>query len=245
MPRFRLTLEYEGTPFVGWQRQDNGPSVQAAVENAIHRFCGEPAIVVGAGRTDAGVHALGQVAHVDLASDPSPRTLRDAINFHLRPAPIAVLDATSTSEDFHARFSAIERSYRYRIVNRPAPPVLNSGRVWWIRAPLDVSIMNDAALRFVGQHDFTTFRSSMCQSPSAVKTLTELTIRRQGDDVIIDARARSFLHNQVRILVGTLRLVGEHRWSVDRVIAALAARDRKAGGPTAPPQGLFLISVRY
>jgi pseudouridylate synthase I len=245
MPRYRLTVEYDGSPFVGWQRQENGPSVQGAIEAAIARFCGAPVTVTAAGRTDAGVHALGQVIHVDLIRPVAPNTLRDATNFHLRPAPVAVLTADEVANDFHARFSATERRYRYRIVNRPAPPILERGRAWWARSPLDVAAMAEAAASLVGHHDFTTFRSSMCQAASPVKTLDQLNVLRVGDEVVIEARARSFLHNQVRILVGTLRLVGDHRWPAERVATALAARDRRAGGPTAPPDGLYLVGVGY
>lgn len=245
MPRYRLTVEYDGCPFVGWQRQENGPSVQAALEDAIAGFCGERTTVMAAGRTDAGVHALGQVVHLDLTRDVAATTLRDAVNFHLRPAPVAVLDAAPVDERFHARFSAIERRYRYRIVNRPAPPVLERGRVWWVRSPLDVAAMNEAAARLIGHHDFTTFRSTLCQSASPVKTLDHLGVVRSGDEVVIEARARSFLHNQVRILAGTLRRVGEGKWTPDKVAAALAACDRTAGGPTAPPDGLYLVGVGY
>lgn len=245
MPRYRLTVEYDGSPFVGWQRQDNGPSVQAAVEEAIARFCGERVAIVAAGRTDAGVHALGQVVHVDLSRAVATATLRDAVNFHLRPAPVAVVDAAAVTDDFHARFSATERFYRYRILNRPAPPVLQRGRAWWVRPPLDAAAMAEAAASLVGHHDFTTFRSTLCQAMSPVKTLDHLSVDRIGDEVVIEARARSFLHNQVRILAGTLRLVGDRRWPVERVAEALAARDRRAGGPTAPAEGLCLVRVDY
>ncbi|QNT70649.1 tRNA pseudouridine(38-40) synthase TruA [Defluviicoccus vanus] len=245
MPRYRLTVEYDGSPFVGWQRQDNGPSVQAALEAAVARFCGERPAIVAAGRTDAGVHAWGQVAHLDLVRPVATATLRDAVNFHLRPAPVAVIDAAEVSPDFHARFSATERCYRYRILNRMAPPAIRRGRVWWVRAALDLGAMAEAASILEGAHDFTTFRSTMCHAPSPEKTLDRLRVERRDDEVLIEARARSFLHNQVRILVGTLRLVGEHRWPVEQVGIALAARNRAAGGPTAPPDGLYLVSVRY
>jgi tRNA pseudouridine38-40 synthase len=245
MPRYRLTIEYDGGPFVGWQRQDNGPSVQQALEQAIARFCGETVAVHGAGRTDAGVHALGQVAHVDLGGDHAPETVRNAVNFHLRPAPVAVLDAAVVPSDFHARFSAIGREYLYRILNRAAPAVLERGRVWQVAAPLDVAAMAAAAAVLVGRHDFTSFRSVMCQAESALKTLDALTVERSGDEVRIEARARSFLHNQVRIIAGTLKRVGEGRWSLADVEAALAARNRDRAGPTAPPEGLTLVAVRY
>jgi tRNA pseudouridine38-40 synthase len=245
MPRYRLTIEYDGGPFVGWQRQDNGPSVQQALEQAIARFCGETVVVHGAGRTDAGVHALGQVAHVDLGSGHPPETVRNAVNFHLRPAPVAVLAAEVVDSEFHARFSAIGREYLYRILNRAAPPVLERGRVWWVPAPLDADAMAAAAAVLVGRHDFTSFRSVMCQADSALKTLDALEVQRAGDEVRIQARARSFLHNQVRIIAGTLKRVGEGRWSVADVEAALAARNRDRAGPTAPPEGLTLVAVRY
>lgn len=245
MPRYRLTIEYDGGPFVGWQRQDNGPSVQQALEQAIARFCGETVVVHGAGRTDAGVHALGQVAHVDLSDHHPPETVRSAVNFHLRPAPVAVLDAAVVAGDFHARFSAIGRDYLYRILNRPSPAVLERGRVWQVAAPLDVAAMAAAAAVLVGRHDFTSFRSALCQAGSALKTLDALTVTRLGDEVRIAARARSFLHNQVRIIAGTLKRVGEGRWSSADVEAALAARNRDRAGPTAPPEGLYLVAVRY
>jgi tRNA pseudouridine38-40 synthase len=243
--RFKLTLEYDGGGFVGWQRQANGPSVQAALEAAVLAFCGETVEVVGAGRTDAGVHAAGQVAHLDLTRDCRPDTVRDALNFHLKPAPVSVLAAEPAPPDFHARFSAIRRRYRYRIVNRRAPLALERGRAWLVSAPLDAAAMQDAAARLVGRHDFTSFRATQCQAASPVKTLDRLTVTRSGDGIEIAAEARSFLHHQVRNMVGTLRLVGEGRWTADDVTAALAARDRAAAGPTAPADGLFLVGVDY
>jgi tRNA pseudouridine38-40 synthase len=245
MPRYRLTLEYDGGPFVGWQRQDNGPSVQQAVEAAIRRLTGSVATVVGAGRTDAGVHALGQVAHVDLPRPYEPTTIRDAVNFHLKPAPVSVLAAAAVDDDFHARFSARRRRYRYLIVNRPAPPAIDAGRTWWIRAKLDLSGMAAAASLLVGRHDFTSFRSSLCQAASATKTLDSLTVEADGDMIRIEAAARSFLHNQVRIIVGSLRRVGDGGWPVERIADVLAARDRRAAGPTAPACGLYLVGVDY
>lgn len=245
MPRFRLTVEYDGAPFVGWQRQDNGPSVQQALEDAVFGFCGERVLVYGAGRTDTGVHALGQVAHLDLQREATAKTLREALNFHLRPKPVAVIDAAPTAPDFHARFSATARVYRYRILNRPAPPVLDHGRVWWIPRPLDVTAMVEAGCRLVGRHDFTTFRSIACGADDPVKTLSNLILESVGEEIRIEAMARSFLHNQVRIMVGTLSLVGLGRWSPDDITKALDARDRTRGGPTAPPQGLYLLQVRY
>jgi tRNA pseudouridine38-40 synthase len=245
MPRYRLTLEYDGRAFVGWQRQDNGPSVQAAVEAAIVGFCGEAATVHAAGRTDSGVHALGQVAHVDLAKDAPTDTVRDALNAHLRPAPVAVLDAAIVGDDFHARFSAIERRYLYRIVNRRAPLALDAGRAWHVAHALDDAAMQRAAQRLVGRHDFTSFRAAECQAKSPVKTLDALDVARAGDEIRIAARARSFLHHQVRNMVGTLKLVGDGKWTADDVTAALDARDRAKGGPTAPAEGLYLVAVRY
>lgn len=245
MPRYRLIIEYDGGPFVGWQRQANGPSVQAAVEAALVRFVGRPVAVTAAGRTDAGVHAAGQVAHLDLPAPRSPAVIRDAINFHLRPWPVAVLAAEPVGATFHARFSAIRRRYRYRIVNRKPPLALDAGRAWRVPVALDDARMAAAAALLVGHHDFTSFRSVMCQAPSPVKTLERLEVRRCGELIEIVVEARSFLHNQVRILAGTLKRVGDGGWSVERVAAALAARDRRRGGPTAPACGLCLIGVDY
>lgn len=245
MTRYRLTLEYDGTPFVGWQRQANGPSVQQALEEAVTAFCGERAGVMGAGRTDAGVHALGQAAHVDIARKTDAETVRNALNFHLRPAPVIVLDAVPVGDDFHARFSATGRRYRYRILNRRAMPALERNRVWWLQVPLDAVAMHEAAQRLVGHHDFSTFRATVCQAKSPVKTLDRLDVMRHGDEISVEAAARSFLHHQVRNLVGTLKLVGEGKWSADDVARALEARDRVAGGPTAPAEGLYLIDVAY
>jgi tRNA pseudouridine38-40 synthase len=245
MPRYRLTLEYDGAPFVGWQRQDNGPSVQQAVEDAIRRLTGAAVTVVGAGRTDAGVHALAQVAHVDLPRPYEPATIRDAVNFHLKPAPISVLGAIPVGDDFHARFSACRRCYRYLIVNRPAPLAIDAGRAWWIRSALDLSGMAAAARLLVGRHDFSSFRSSLCQAASATKTLDSLTVDVDGDAIRIEATARSFLHHQVRIIVGSLKRVGDGGWPVERVATALAARNRGAAGPTAPAHGLYLVGVDY
>jgi tRNA pseudouridine38-40 synthase len=245
MPRYRLTIEYDGAPFVGWQRQSNGPSVQQAIEDAVAAFCGERCAVVGAGRTDAGVHALAQSAHVDLPSAYAPATVRNAINFHLKPQPVAILDTEAVGERFHARFSAIQRRYVYRILNRRAPPALDRGRVWWLPQPLDVADMTAAAGVLVGRHDFSSFRSTMCQARSPVKTLDVLSVETDGDGIFVRAEARSFLHNQVRILVGTLKWVGEGHWSAADVASALAARDRRRGGPTAPAAGLYLAGVGY
>jgi tRNA pseudouridine38-40 synthase len=245
MTRFKMTVEYDGRHFVGWQRQDNGMSVQQALEEAIFKFCGEGAQVQGAGRTDAGVHALGQVAHVDIDKPSVGDTVRDAINFHIRPWPIAVLNVQAVGPQFHARFDAIARRYRYRIVNRRAPLALEQGRAWLVNLPLDADAMHEAAQRLVGQHDFSSFRAAMCQAKSPVKTLTSLNVTRRGEDIEIDVEARSFLHNQVRIMVGTLKHVGEGKWSADDVAAALEAKDRAEAGVTAPPDGLYLMGVEY
>ncbi len=245
MTRWKLTLEYDGGPFVGWQRQDNGPSVQAALEDAVYAFCQEKVTVHGAGRTDTGVHALGQVAHVDLERDATPATIRDALNFHLKPDPVAVLEAETAPPDFHARFSATGRRYLYRIVNRRAPLALDRGRAWFVPQPLDAGAMAEAAQVLVGRHDFTSFRAVGCQARSPMKTLDRLDVVRQGADIRFEAAARSFLHHQVRNMVGTLKLVGEGKWSATDVAAALEARDRAAAGPTAPAEGLYLTEVRY
>jgi tRNA pseudouridine38-40 synthase len=245
MPRYKLTIEYDGTPFVGWQVQDNGTSVQGVVADAVFAFTGERTAVSGAGRTDAGVHALGQVAHVDLGKDWEPDTVRDALNAHLRPRPVAVLTAERVADDFDARFSATRRHYLYRVVNRRADLALDQQRAWRVPRPLDVAAMHAAAQKLVGRHDFTTFRSTECQAKSPVKTLDRLDVARDGDDVRITAMARSFLHNQVRSMVGSLIHVGEGKWRGDDLAAALAARDRTACGQVAPPLGLYLVRVEY
>ena len=245
MPRYKLTIEYDGTGFAGWQRQANGLSVQEALETAVTRFCGERVPVHGAGRTDAGVHALGQTAHLDLTRTVLPEVLRSAVNHHLRPAAISILAAEPVPEDFDARLSATSRVYRYRILNRRAPPALDRGRVWQVAPPLDLSAMCEGARHLVGHHDFSTFRDSLCQAKSPLKTLDALDLRRAGEEIHIEARARSFLHRQVRNMAGTLKLVGLGRWYPDDVARALAARDRRAGGPTAPAEGLYLVEVRY
>jgi len=245
MPRYRITLEYDGQPYCGWQAQANGPSVQTAVEAALARLTGENARLYGAGRTDAGVHATAQVAHFDLSKPWDPKALRDGLNALLRPAPVTVLEAAETPPDFHARFSATGRRYLYRIVNRHVPLALERDRAWWVRRPLDATAMHAAAQRLVGHHDFTTFRSVDCQSASPVKTLDRLAVTRHDDEIHVTAAARSFLHNQVRSLVGSLKLVGQEKWSADDLGRALAARDRRACGPVAPPHGLYLVSVDY
>jgi len=245
MPRYKLTIEYDGGPFAGWQVQGTEPSVQGALMAAIEAFCGERVKVGGAGRTDAGVHALGQVAHVDLTKDWDTDTVRDAITAHLRPRPVVVLAAEKVPDTFDARFSATKRHYRYRIVNRRADLALDRGRAWRLPRPLDDVAMHAAAQRLVGRHDFTTFRHVDCQAKSPVKTLDQLDVTRAGEEVRIAAAARSFLHTQVRSMVGALALVGEGRWSADDLSAALAARDRTACAPVAPPEGLYLVRVDY
>lgn len=247
--RWKITLEYDGAPFVGWQRQrGDAPSVQGAVEAALYAFCQQHITVHGAGRTDAGVHAAGQVAHFDLAYGQRPleaAILMKALNALVRPLPIAVLDAQCVPPDFHARFGAREKLYRYRIVNRKAPPALVAGHVWHIHSPLHVEAMQGAAKYLTGHHDFTSFRDSHCQAKSPMRTLDALDIECQGQEIIVWARARSFLHHQVRIIVGTLVKVGQEHWIPEDVKRALEACNRCAAGPTAPAQGLTLINVQY
>jgi tRNA pseudouridine38-40 synthase len=245
VPRYRLTLEYDGSAFVGWQRQANGLSVQEALESAIAAFSGERVTSFAAGRTDAGVHALGQVAHFDLAKSFAADTVRDALNFHLQPHAVAVLEAGETPADFHARHDAIERRYLYRIVNRRPPLTLRRGKAWLVRTPLDAAAMHTAAQALIGRHDFTTFRAAQCQAKSPVRTLDLLEVARADDEIRVTARARSFLHNQVRSIVGSLRQVGEGKWSARDLAAALAARDRSRCGPVAPAEGLYLAGARY
>ena len=245
MPRYKLTVEYDGAPFVGWQRQTNGRSVQQAIEEALQRLTGEEPTIRGAGRTDAGVHALGQVTHFDLLRAWSSDKLRDGLNAHLRPEPVAIVEAEAVANGFDARYSAIRRHYSYRILIRRAPPVIDRGHVWHVARQLDAVAMHRAAQRLVGTHDFTTFRSTECQAKSPVRTLDRLDVLKSGDELIVGATARSFLHNQVRSLVGSLKLVGEGRWSADDLQHALEARDRKASGPVAPPDGLYLMRVDY
>ncbi|MGI9509236.1 MAG: tRNA pseudouridine(38-40) synthase TruA [Geminicoccaceae bacterium] len=245
MTRFKLTLEYDGRAFQGWQRQKNGFSVQEALESAINAFSGEDVTVQGAGRTDAGVHATGQVAHLDLDKIMSLESLQNAINHHLRPHPVAVVKATEVSDEFHARFSAVSRRYLYRIINRRAPLILDTGRAWHLPAMIEAEVMHEAAQRLIGKHDFTSFRSAACQSKSPIKTLDRITVQRQGEEIRITVAARSFLHHQVRNIVGTLKMIGDHKWPVDRIETALAAKDRAAAGPTAPADGLYLTAVDY
>lgn len=245
MPRYRMTIEYDGGPFVGWQRQANGASVQGALEAAIKAFAHEDVTVKGAGRTDAGVHASGQVAHVDLANPIRPDKLRDAANAHLRPDPVAVLESEEVSEAFDARFSAIRRHYVYRIVDRRPPLALMAGRAWRVPKRLDVAAMDAAGKRLLGRHDFTTFRSAACQALSPVKTLDRLDVVREGEQVVIATDARSFLHNQVRSMAGSLVEVGLGRWSPDDLAERLMRADRAACGPVAPPDGLTLLQVDY
>lgn len=252
MPRYALLIDYDGGPFAGWQAQSGQPSVQGAIEAALARL--DPGFAAGAriaaaGRTDAGVHATGQVAHADLAREWDPFRLSEALNWHLKPAPVAILAAAQVKDDFHARFSALERRYTFRLIARRAPVTHERGRVWQVLNPLDVDAMREAAAHLVGLHDFTTFRSTMCQSKSPVKTLDQISLESrpipQGVEYRFQLRARSFLHNQVRSIVGTLERVGAGSWPPDRVAEALAARDRAACGPVCPPQGLYLTGVGY
>jgi tRNA pseudouridine38-40 synthase len=245
MPRYRLLVEYDGRPYHGYQAQGRLASVQGSLERAVKRFCGEDLRVHAAGRTDAGVHATGQVVHVDLAKAWPPETVRNALNAYLVPEPIAVLEASVAEGDWHARFSATGRRYRYRILNRMAPPALDQGRVWHVKKPLDAAAMHEAAQGLVGHHDFTTFRDLACQATSPMKTMDVATVRREGEEVILEFASRSFLHRQVRSMTGTLAEVGVGRWTKADVQAALEARDRKACGPVAPADGLYLTAVTY
>jgi tRNA pseudouridine38-40 synthase len=245
MPRYKLTLEYDGAPFAGWQIQADQRTVQGVLTAAIEALTGEKTLVQGAGRTDAGVHARGQVAHVDLARNWDLDTVRDALNAHLRPHPVAILGAELVSDNFNARTSAIRRHYIYRIINRRPDLTLEAGHAWRVPRPLDTDAMHIAAQRLVGKHDFTTFRSTECQAKSPVKTLDVLSVERNGEEVTVTAVARSFLHSQVRSMVGSLEAVGEGKWSADNLSRALAARDRTACGPVAPPEGLYLMRVDY
>jgi tRNA pseudouridine38-40 synthase len=247
VPRYRLDIEYDGVPYAGWQRQDGPHSVQAALEQAIEAFCGERVSLRGAGRTDAGVHALGQVAHLDIAREWRADKVRDAVNAHLTSAgeTVSVLAATLVADDFDARFSALRRHYLYRIVNRRAPLALARRQAWWVPRRLDAEAMHEAAQALVGRHDFTTFRSVQCQAKSPVKTLDCLDVARVGETIEVRATARSFLHNQVRSMVGTLKRVGEGAWRAGDVRRVLEARERSACGPVAPPDGLYLVKVDY
>jgi tRNA pseudouridine38-40 synthase len=245
MPRYKLTIEYDGAPFAGWQIQADQTTVQGVLMAAVEALTGEKTPVQGAGRTDAGVHARAQVAHVDLARDWDADTVRDALNAHLRPHPVAVLAAEKAAADFNARTSAVKRQYLYRILNRRADLTLDRGRAWRVPRPLGAGTMHAAAQRLVGKHDFTTFRSTECQAKSPLKTLDQLDVTRVGEEVTVLASARSFLHNQVRSMVGSLVMVGEGKWSADDLGQALAARDRTACGQVAPPDGLYLMKVDY
>ena len=245
MPRFRLIIEYDGGPFSGWQLQASDVTVQGVLEAAVAIINGGSAAVHGAGRTDAGVHALGQVAHVDLVKDWDPFKLRNALNGNLRPHPVSVLEVAKVADDFHARFSATRRHYLYRILNRRSPPALDRGKVWWLPVELDSDAMHGAAQQLLGKHDFTTFRAAQCQAQSPVRTLDRIEISRYGELIEIRCEARSFLHNQVRSMVGSLKLVGEGKWLARDLKAALDAADRSACGPVAPPDGLYLLRVEY
>lgn len=245
MTRWRLTIEFDGTPFMGWQRQDHGPSVQQALEEALFRMTGELAAIHAAGRTDAGVHALAMSAHADVAKTFTAHRLREGLNALVRPHPVSILAAEPVADDWHARFSCVGRRYRYRILNRRAPPALDRGKVWHIGAPLDAESMAEGAAKLLGNHDFTTFRSVHCQSQSPVKTLDSLKVSRVGEEIHIAAAARSFLHHQVRSMVGCLALVGRGQWQPDDMRKALEARDRAALGLNAPPDGLYFVEALY
>lgn len=245
MPRYRITIEYDGTPFVGWQVQAAGPTVQGQLRAAIKRFSGEDVEVRGAGRTDSGVHALGQVAHFDLARAWDTFRIREALNYHLRPDPIAVLDCAEAAPQFDARFSARKRHYFYRILTRRAPPALDRDRVWWLPIALDADRMADAAEELVGRWDFTTFRAAGCQGGSPLRTLDVLTVARNGDEIEIGASARSFLHHQIRSITGCLKMVGEGKWSRADLAAARDAKDRARCAALAPPFGLYFVAVDY
>lgn len=245
MTRFALTVEYDGRPFMGWQYQDHGPSVQQAIEDALHGITGEDALVHAAGRTDAGVHALGMRAHTEIEKDLAPFRLMEALNAHLRNVPVAILACEPVADDWHARFSCTARHYVYRIINRRAPLTFDKGLKWRVPAELNASAMHEAAQMLVGLHDFTTFRSAHCQSASALKTLDRLDVVRKGDEISVYASARSFLHHQVRSMVGCLSMVGRGQWSADDLRAALEAKDRAALGLNAPPDGLYFVRADY
>jgi len=243
--RWRLTIEYDGGPFMGWQRQGHGPSVQQALEDALREMTGEEAVFTAAGRTDAGVHALAMSAHVDVMKSLTPHRLREGLNALVRPQPVSVLEVAEVPDDWHARFSCVGRRYRYRILSRRAPPALDAGRVWHIPVPLDVEAMQVGAAHLIGRHDFTTFRSAHCQSDSPVKTLDRLEVSRAGEEIHVTAAARSFLHHQVRSMVGCLALGGRAQWQPDAMRKALDARDRAALGFNAPPDGLYFVEAIY
>lgn len=245
MPRYKITIEYDGRPFAGWQRQDNAPSIQESLERAAERLDGAPVLVYGAGRTDSGVHALAQVAHLDLTKELSTDKVRDAINFHLKPDPIAVIEVEPVSEAFHARFSATQRHYLYRMIDRRAPLTLDRGQVWRVKRKLDAEAMHHAAQALLGQHDFTTFRDSQCQAESPVKTIDAVSVSRYSEEVQLTCSARSFLHRQVRSMVGSLVEVGTGKWSARDFERALDAADRSRCGPVAPADGLYLTAVDY
>jgi tRNA pseudouridine38-40 synthase len=245
MPRYKLTLEYDGAPFVGWQRQENGLSVQEAIETALEALGGEKVTIRGAGRTDTGVHALGQVAHASLVKDWRGDVLRDGLNAHMRPLPVAILTAERVPDNFDARFSAVQRHYLYKIVNRRSPLTVERGRAWLVKRKLDSEAMQEAARVLLGSHDFSTFRASQCQAKNPVRTLERLDVLRDGEDIHIWASARSFLHSQVRSIVGSLEQVGSGKWSVADMRAAIEARDRRRCGVVAPPEGLYLAAVDY
>jgi tRNA pseudouridine38-40 synthase len=245
MPRYKLTIEYDGRRFVGWQKQKNGPSVQEAIETAFAAFCSHPVTIRGAGRTDSGVHAFGQVAHADLDRAWEPFELSEALNAHLRPKPIAILNVTPVADTFDARFSAIRRHYLYRIINRRAPLTFEDGRAWLVKRRLDAGAMHAAAQILIGQHDFSTFRAAECQAPSPIRTLETLDIAKNGETIEIRTSARAFLHHQVRSMVGSLELVGAGKWQAADLRAALDARDRARCGMVAPPDGLYFVAVDY
>ncbi len=245
MTRYKLTIEYDGTHFCGWQRQQEHPSVQQTIEEAIQKFCGETVTLHVAGRTDAGVHARANVAHVDIAKETDANTVRDAINFHVKPHRVVIRETEAVSDEFHARFNAVARSYKYRVLNRRPPPALDIDHAWHIAKPLDVDAMQRAADLLIGHHDFSTFRAKDCQSNSPLKTMERFEISRDDENIVFFTRARSFLYHQVRNMVGTLGLVGSGQWTLDDFKTAFAAHDRTKGGPTAPPQGLVFWEVSY
>ncbi len=245
MSRFKLLIEYDGTPYSGWQRQDNAPSIQAALESAAEALCGEETVIFAAGRTDAGVHAIAMTAHIDLPKDYMPDTVRDAINQYLKPAPISVLSAERVSDQFHARFSCIARHYRYEIINRRSPIALKRNRAWQVSAPIDAAVMHEAAQLLTGKHDFSTFRTAQCQATSPIKTLSAISVKRDAEKVTIDCSAPSFLHSQVRSLAGSLVKVGLGRWAPSKLKAVLQSCDRSECGPVAPACGLYFLQADY